>query len=173
MIYTEEDLEQAYAIGYNEAVDDVNEYIDQESMEFSLDESYDDDYSAVEDAIMNETKSWRKEEHTDSILRRRDALQKNYGKDNPHNVGYAGINRRIEKNKNSKDFNDAVAIDKAIHRNKNNNIITTSKYLHPQSSSKEKVTDSDRRMEEIRERIRQMNERKMRKNAPLAFRGRR
>ena len=36
MIYTEEDLEQAYAIGYNEAVDDVNEYIDQESMEYSL-----------------------------------------------------------------------------------------------------------------------------------------
>ena len=54
MIYTEEDLEQAYAIGYNEAVDDVNEYIDQESMEFSLDESYDEDYSAVEDMICNE-----------------------------------------------------------------------------------------------------------------------
>ena len=168
MIYTEEDLEQAYAIGYNEAVDDVNEYIDQESMEFSLDESYDDDYSAVEDAIMNETKSWRKEEHTDAILRRRDALKKKYGKDE-YNDGYCGINRRIEKNKNSKDFNDAVAIDKAIHRNK----FTMSKYLHPQSSSKEKVTDSDRRMKEIGERIRQMNERKMRKNAPLAFRGRR
>ena len=60
MIYTEEDLEQAYAIGYNEAVDDVNEYIDQESMEFSLDESYDDDYSAVEAAIMNETSSANK-----------------------------------------------------------------------------------------------------------------
>jgi hypothetical protein len=55
MIYTEEDLKQAYDMGYNEAVDDVNEYIDQESMEFSLDESYDEDYSAVEDAIMNET----------------------------------------------------------------------------------------------------------------------
>ena len=138
-------------------------------MEFSLDESYDDDYSAVEDAIMNETKSWRKEEHTDAILRRRDALQKKYGKDGYYNDGYCGINRRIEKNKNSKDFNDAVAIDKAIHLNK----FTASKYLHPQSSSKEKVTDSDRRMKEIGERIRQMNERKMRKNAPLAFRGRR
>ena len=169
MIYTEEDLEQAYAIGYNEAVDDVNEYIDQESMEFSLDESYDDGYSAVEDAIMNETKSWRKEEHTDAILRRRDALQKKYGKADFD--GYGGINRRIEKNKNSKDFNDAVAIDKAIHRNKKD--IMWSNYLHPQSSSKEKVTDSDRRMKEIGERIRQMNERKMRKNAPLAFRGRR
>ena len=56
MIYTEEDLKQAYDMGYNEAVDDVNEYIDQESMEFSLDESYDEDYSAVEDAIMNESK---------------------------------------------------------------------------------------------------------------------
>ena len=32
MIYTEEDLKQAYAIGYNEAVDDVNAYIEQESM---------------------------------------------------------------------------------------------------------------------------------------------
>lgn len=55
MIYTEEDLEQAYAIGYNEAVDDVNAYIDQESMEFSLDESYDEDYSAVEDMVANES----------------------------------------------------------------------------------------------------------------------
>ena len=169
MIYTEEDLEQAYAMGYNEAVDDVNAYIDQDSMEFSLDESYDEDYSAVEDAIMNETKSWRKEEHTDAILRRRDALKKKYGKDEYYNTGYCGISRKIEKNKNSKDFNDAVAIDKAIHRSK----FTASKYLHPQSSSKEKVTDSDRRMKEIGERIRQMNERKMRKNAPLAFRGRR
>lgn len=45
-IYTKEDLEKAYTIGYNEAVDDVNEYID------SLDESYDDDedYSAVEES---------------------------------------------------------------------------------------------------------------------------
>lgn len=55
MIYTEEDLEQAYTIGYNEAVDDVNAYIDQESMEFSLDESYDEDYSAVEDMVANES----------------------------------------------------------------------------------------------------------------------
>ena len=75
MIYTEEDLEQAYSMGYNEAVDDVNAYIEQESMEFSLDESYDndDDYSAVEDAIMNETKSWRKKEHNQAI--RQDTLR--------------------------------------------------------------------------------------------------
>ena len=96
-------------------------------------------------------------------------FKKKYGKADFD--GYGGINRRIEKNKNSKDFNDAVAIDKAIHRNKKD--IMWSNYLHPQSSSKEKVTDSDRRMKEIGERIRQMNERKMRKNAPLAFRGRR
>ena len=63
MFYTEEDLEQAYAIGYNEAVDDVNAYIE------SCDEEYDEDYSAVEDAIMNETKSWRKEEH-DKIIKK-------------------------------------------------------------------------------------------------------
>ena len=70
MFYTEEDLKQAYAMGYNEAVDDVNTYIEQDSTEFGLDESYeDDDYSAVEDAIMNETKSWRKEEH-DKIIKK-------------------------------------------------------------------------------------------------------
>ena len=41
-------------MGYNEAVDDVNTYIE------SCDEEYDEDYSAVEDAIMNETKTWKK-----------------------------------------------------------------------------------------------------------------
>ena len=80
MIYTEEDLEQAYAIGYNEAVDDVNEYIDQESMEFSLDESYYDDYNAVEDVIMNETKSWKKKEHEKAALN--DVLNYKYKDDN-------------------------------------------------------------------------------------------
>ena len=73
MIYTEEDLEQAYAIGYNEAVDDVNEYIDQESMEFSLDESYDEDYSAVEDAIMESIErgspEWVKRKHVSNSIR--------------------------------------------------------------------------------------------------------
>ena len=68
MIYTEEDLEQAYAMGYNEAVDDVNAYIEQDSTEFSLDESYDEDYSAVEAAIMNETKSWKKKEHNKAMV---------------------------------------------------------------------------------------------------------
>ena len=64
MIYTEEDLKQAYAIGYNEAVDDVNAYIE------SCDEEYDndEDYSAVEAAIMNETKSWKKKEHEKAAL---------------------------------------------------------------------------------------------------------
>lgn len=65
MIYTEEDLEQAYAIGYNEAVDDVNEYAEQESMEFSLD----DDYSAVEDMIYNETKTENKKKRDEYIKR--------------------------------------------------------------------------------------------------------
>ena len=56
-IYTEEDIQKAYAMGYNEAVDDVNEYIDQESMEYNLDDemdNYNEDYSAVEDMIINE-----------------------------------------------------------------------------------------------------------------------
>ena len=36
-------------------------------MEFSLDESYYDDYSAVEDAIMNETSRVNKLKHNDAI----------------------------------------------------------------------------------------------------------
>lgn len=38
-------------------------------MEFSLDESYDEDYSAVEDAIMNETSSANKDKHQAAIYR--------------------------------------------------------------------------------------------------------
>ena len=101
MIYTEEDLEQAYAIGYNEAVDDVNECIDQESMEFSLDESYDDDYSAVEDMVCNENSRWRKREHTLAAIRRSNALDKKFDacyepttKEAKH---YSAIDDAIEK----------------------------------------------------------------------------
>ena len=63
MIYTEEDLQQAYAMGYNEAVDDVNEYYGEESMEFSLDDdysAYDEDSSVVEDMVMNEANTARR-----------------------------------------------------------------------------------------------------------------
>ena len=63
MIYTEEDLKQAYDMGYNEAVDDVNEYIESCNEEYDNDE----DYSAVEDAIMNETKSVNKKKHSDAM----------------------------------------------------------------------------------------------------------
>ncbi len=74
MIYTEEDLKQAYDMGYNEAVDDVNDYIEQESMEFSLDESYDEDYSAVEDMICNEkteygSPEWVRRKHISNAIR--------------------------------------------------------------------------------------------------------
>lgn len=64
MFYTEEDLKQAYVMGYNEAVDDVNAYIE------SCDEEYDDDYSAVEDAIINETKSYKKTQRDYAILKK-------------------------------------------------------------------------------------------------------
>ena len=71
-----EDLKQAYAMGYNEAVDDVNAYIE------SCDESYDDDYSAVEDAIMNESNrvkklqnSWGAQKEWDNL----NALKKKIG----------------------------------------------------------------------------------------------
>ena len=116
MIYTEEDLEQAYSMGYNEAVDDVNAYIEQESMEFSLDESYDEDYSAVEDAIMNETKSWKKKEHNQAIMRdtlrlankygikdkdgKYVAMKKSFGNDGRHTDG---LNRGWKKYESDKD----------------------------------------------------------------------
>ena len=106
MIYTEEDLKQAYDMGYNEAVDDVNAYIEQESTEFSLDESYDDDYSAVEAAIMNETKSWRKKEHTKAIIKnykkladKEDKGHKLSEKENERawNIEFAGMKNRLSQ----------------------------------------------------------------------------
>ena len=106
MIYTEEDLKQAYTMGYNEAVDDVNAYIDQESMEFSLDESYDEDYSAVEAAIMNETKSWKKKEHTKAIIKNYKKMadkDKNGDKlsekenERAWNIEFAGMKNRLSQ----------------------------------------------------------------------------
>ena len=106
MIYTEEDLKQAYAMGYNEAVDDVNEYIDQESMEFSLDESYDEDYSSVEGAIMNETKSWKKKEHTKAIIKNYKKISDKYNKgrelsekekERAWNIEFAGMKNRLSQ----------------------------------------------------------------------------
>ena len=108
MIYTEEDLEQAYVIGYNEAVDDVNAYIEQESMEFILDESYDndDDYSSVEDAIMNETKSWKKKEHTKAIIKNYKKISDKYNKgrelsekekERAWNIEFAGMKNRLSQ----------------------------------------------------------------------------
>ena len=121
MFYTEEDLKQAYAIGYNEAVDDVNTCIEQDSTEFGLDESYeDDDYSAVEDIVCNETKSVNKFKHNVAVNKRVKDLKRKYGTDIPNSErkyeGYAGIHKRIAYNKYSKDFNDAACIDKAIQR---------------------------------------------------------
>ena len=103
MIYTEEDLKQAYTIGYNEAVDDVNKYIDQESMEFSLDESYDDDYSAVEAAIMNETKSVNKEKHDKIIKKIADGDGKHYWA-----AGIADLNRKMDKIENGMRKDDGM-----------------------------------------------------------------
>ena len=106
MIYTEEDLKQAYDMGYNEAVDDVNAYIEQESTEFSLDESYDEDYSAVEDAIMNETKSWRKKEHNKAIIKnyKKIADKADNGdklsekeKERAWNIEYAGMKNKLSQ----------------------------------------------------------------------------
>lgn len=78
MIYTEEDLKQAYAMGYNEAVDDVNAYIESCNEECNNDE----DYSAVEDAIMNESNrvkklqnSWGAQKEWDNL----NALKKKIG----------------------------------------------------------------------------------------------
>lgn len=97
MIYTEEDLKQAYAMGYNEAVDDVNAYIE------SYNEEYDDDddYSAVEDAIMNESNrvkklqnSWGAQKEWDNL----NALKKK--------IGLARFNKQQKRHYNA--LKDAV-----------------------------------------------------------------
>ena len=150
MIYTEEDLEQAYAIGYNEAVDDVNEYIDQESTEFSLDESYDEDYSAVEDMICNETKSWRKKEHTLAAIRRSNALDQKF------DDGYRPT---------TKEAKHYSAIDDAIAKRFNNrNRRTGQSNLHVKDNTMHFDTDRQERLKEALKRNRL-------RNAGLALRG--
>ena len=104
MIYTEEDLKQAYAMGYNEAVDDVNEYID------SYDESYDEDYSAVEDAIMNETKSWKKKEHNSAIYNDFSNLKKKYGLDKNYNINTSSKNMSEQERRHAGAINDARSL---------------------------------------------------------------
>ena len=132
MIYTEEDLEQAYAIGYNEAVDDVNEYIDQESMEFSLNESYYDDYSAVEDAIMNENSRLKKSEHTMAAIRRSNAIDKKFI-DNRHLT--------------VKDEKHGDALDRAINRRfDNRNRRTRQMNLHVKDLTKHVDTDRQKQL---------------------------
>ena len=109
MIYTEKDLEQAYTMGYNEAVDDVNVYIescDEDSMEFNLDESYDDDYSAVEDVIMNETSSANKKAHTLAAIRRSNKLDEKFDYAEPTTKEakhYMAIDRAIDKRFGNRD----------------------------------------------------------------------
>ena len=115
MIYTEEDLKQAYAMGYNEAVDDVNAYIescDEESMEFSLDESYDndDDYSAVEAAIMNETKTLKKKEHNNAIYNDFSNLKKKYGLDKNYNINTSSKNMSEQERRHAGAINDARSL---------------------------------------------------------------
>ena len=100
IFYTEEDLKQAYNIGYNEAVDDVNAYIE------SCDEEYDEDYSAVEDVIMNETKSWKKKEHTKAIIKNYKKISDKYNKgrelsekekERAWNIEFAGMKNRLSQ----------------------------------------------------------------------------
>ena len=166
MIYTEEDLKQAYSLGYNEAVDDVNAYIEQDSMEFSLDESCDDGYSAVEDMICNETSRVNKLKHNDAIENRVVNLKKKYGEDRSY-LGFADVSPKQLK-KGSKDLNDTIHIDRAIRRNHNG-----SKNPSPYYHVTDRGAPESERMKLIKNKIKEMNERKMRKNAPLAFRGRR
>ena len=136
MIYTEEDLEQAYAIGYNEAVDDVNEYIDQESMEFSLDESYDEDYSAVEDVIMNETSRVNKEKHAAAMEREINKYEKRDGSTGD----YRGMYLKYKKNDSDYDREHKHALNKAIgdfvRRKHVNTYLNNPAKVHPRIQDK-------------------------------------
>lgn len=164
MIYTEEDLEQAYAMGYNVAVDDVNAYIelcneeyDDESMDFSLDESYDndDDYSAVEDVIMNETSCDNKKAHTLAAIRRSNEVDKKIDID-----GDKLIDRSTDK-----DAKHRAAIYRAIDKRfDNRNSRTPQLNLHVKDNSKHVDTERQKRLKEV------LKRNKLR-NAGLATRG--
>ena len=150
MIYTEEDLKQAYDMGYNEAVDDVNAYIEQESMEFSLDESYDEDYSAVEDMVCNENSRLKKKEHTLAAIRRSNALDKKF------DAGYGPT---------TKEAKHYSAIDDAIEKRfDNRNRRTGQMNLHVKDSTSH--FDTDRQ-----ERLKAALKRNKLRNSGLALRG--
>ena len=105
MIYTEEDLKQAYAMGYNEAVDDVNEYIE------SCNEEYDDDedYSAVEAAIMNETSRVNKKKHADAMMKEINKYAERDG-----STGDYSMYLKYNKNDSDYDRKHKHALNKAI-----------------------------------------------------------
>lgn len=118
MIYTEEDLKQAYAMGYNEAVDDVNAYIE------SCDEEYDDeDYSAVEDMICNETKSINKHKHNLAIKKEADRLAEKHGVETDKGFVLRGLSDQKVRHANAinaamgKAIND-YKLNKALNRNR-------------------------------------------------------
>lgn len=96
MIYTEEDLKQAYAMGYNEAIDDANAYIE------SCNEEYDDDdYSAVEAVIMNESNRVKKLQNSYDAQKEWDNLSALKKK-----IGLARFNKQQKRHYNA--LKDAV-----------------------------------------------------------------
>lgn len=119
MIYTEEDLKQAYAMGYNEAVDDVNAYIE------SCNEEYDDDdYSAVEAVIMNESNRVKKLQNSYDAQKEWDNLSALKKK-----IGLARFNKQQKRHYNA--LKDAV-------ETRNNNAAEKhqfSNYLKPKADN--------------------------------------
>ena len=131
MIYTEEDLQQAYAMGYNEAVDDVNAYIESCNEECNNDE----DYSAVEAAIMNETKSVNKDKHADAMKREINKYEERDG-----STGNYSMYLKYRKNDSDYDREHKRALNKAIsdyrQRSRMNHYLRNTAKIHPRIQDK-------------------------------------
>ena len=78
-------------------------------MEFSLDESCYDDYSAVEDVIMNETSRVNKEKHADAMEREINKYEKRDG-----STGNYSMYLKYKKNDSDYDREHKHALNKAI-----------------------------------------------------------
>lgn len=163
MIYTEEDLQQAYIIGYNEAVNDLDRLIDEsyvENTEFSLDEhcdSYHEDYSAVEEIVYSESNAATRARHKKIADKTRETLKNKY---QPESDGDLIDIDRIPNKLASKDGNLANALNIHQLRDKRGNVKDVN------------VTGKDLQSNTLKKAVERNKAAQLKKNAPLAIRGR-
>ena len=104
-------------------------------MEFSLDESYDDDYSVVEDMICNETSRVNKQKHADAMEREINKYEKRDG-----STGDYSMYLKYKKNDSDYDREHKHALNKAIgdfiRRKHVNKYLNNPAKVHPRIQDK-------------------------------------